>query len=337
MSFDELIEEWRIEASTASTTFHGRLLDILLEVPEVEKSVSTFRPINYQSAFSERSLSSGSLPSLDFDGVDSECSTSGPPSPDLEYLIDTNQQSNRRKRRQSSSSFVWTDNHPLASNHNVYALSETLKHRVDEVHETKTALNVFPSKRSWTRQAFLSLLHLDIPKNKTLVTSKTTYTKNNLDHTRIQPNGAREEVKNLQIKACQALHKISQPLTDKNRFDKLINEYEEIPLSRLDRHIEHKEEKPSTFQPSDMFCPLQRPPRAPTVQREIRANSAFLRIIVLEMNMRRAGKFNPAIKSRAQIVLAPRRDQIPNASVYTLGRSRGHVSSRWIGICIDDE
>ena len=61
-------------------------------------------------------------------------------------------------------------------------------------------------------------------------------------------------------------------------------------------------------------------------QREPRENSDFLRVIVLEMNMRKAGKLNEAAMGRARIWLPPR--QVGNKQ--DLG-TKG-VPRRWVGI-----
>jgi hypothetical protein len=54
-------------------------------------------------------------------------------------------------------------------------------------------------------------------------------------------------------------------------------------------------------------------------QREPRENSDWLRILVLEMNMRRSGKFSEDAESHAQVALPPRKVEDKNAST---GRSR---------------
>jgi len=63
-----------------------------------------------------------------------------------------------------------------------------------------------------------------------------------------------------------------------------------------------------------------------TRQREPRENSDFLRVIVLEMNMRKAGKLNEAAMGRARIWLPPRQ----------LGKQQDPgtegVPRRWVGI-----
>jgi hypothetical protein len=65
---------------------------------------------------------------------------------------------------------------------------------------------------------------------------------------------------------------------------------------------------------------------SPTRQREPRENSDFLRVIVLEMNMRKAGKLNDVAQGRARFWLPPRQ-----LTKQPEPESRG-VPRRWSGI-----
>lgn len=68
-------------------------------------------------------------------------------------------------------------------------------------------------------------------------------------------------------------------------------------------------------------------------QREPRENSDFLRVVVLEMNMRRSGKLREDIPTRARIYLPPR-----NSSPYRLSgdyedcEDNNTIPSRWVGV-----
>ncbi|CAO2655340.1 Nn.00g104040.m01.CDS01 [Neocucurbitaria sp. VM-36] len=71
----------------------------------------------------------------------------------------------------------------------------------------------------------------------------------------------------------------------------------------------------------------------PTVrQREPRENSNFLRVIVLEMNMRRIGKLDAKAVGKARIWLPPRKSGTSKASS---GDGAGRVPDRWIGIAAE--
>lgn len=67
-------------------------------------------------------------------------------------------------------------------------------------------------------------------------------------------------------------------------------------------------------------------------QREPRENGDFLRVVVLEMNMRREGKFEEGMGGRARIWLPPRRmSSADNEEI-----EEGRVPKRWVGVTLDD-
>ena len=68
-------------------------------------------------------------------------------------------------------------------------------------------------------------------------------------------------------------------------------------------------------------------------QREPRENSDFLRVIVLEMNMRRVGKLDAKAVGKARIWLPPRKLG-SNKPPATQGQSG--VPTRWVGAVVDD-
>jgi hypothetical protein len=68
-------------------------------------------------------------------------------------------------------------------------------------------------------------------------------------------------------------------------------------------------------------------------QREPRENSDFLRMVVLEMNMRRSGKLREDLPTRARIMLAPRKSNPYRVSGdYEDDDANDTVPSRWVGI-----
>lgn len=74
---------------------------------------------------------------------------------------------------------------------------------------------------------------------------------------------------------------------------------------------------------------------ASTRQREPRENSAFLRVIVLEMNMRRAGKLSHTAPGRARLWLPARSDasasEVEDSAGDGGGGGGGGVLRRWVG------
>ncbi|KAK3061131.1 hypothetical protein LTS18_006956, partial [Coniosporium uncinatum] len=69
--------------------------------------------------------------------------------------------------------------------------------------------------------------------------------------------------------------------------------------------------------------------------REPRENSDFLRVIVLEMNMRRSGKLDGKAGGRAKVWLPPRKMGGGGGGgiggAQESGRRRGSVPRRWVG------
>lgn len=72
-------------------------------------------------------------------------------------------------------------------------------------------------------------------------------------------------------------------------------------------------------------------------QREPRENSDFLRMVVLEMNMRRSGKLRDDIPTRARVWLPPRKVNPSRLSPYNVydDEDDGPVPQRWIGISVE--
>jgi len=68
-------------------------------------------------------------------------------------------------------------------------------------------------------------------------------------------------------------------------------------------------------------------------QREPRENSDFLRVIVLEMNMRRTGKLDAKGPLRARIWLPPRKNGEGSEVEVRAGKE---VPIRWVGLSPDD-
>ncbi|KZF26568.1 hypothetical protein L228DRAFT_264947 [Xylona heveae TC161] len=91
-----------------------------------------------------------------------------------------------------------------------------------------------------------------------------------------------------------------------------------------DRHAGHSTTDESPFVQSAEVASLV------ARQREPRENGDFLRIIVLEMNMRREGKLSDEVPGKARIWLPPRRP----TKAQTV--DDGGVPTRWIGLSLAD-
>jgi hypothetical protein len=74
-------------------------------------------------------------------------------------------------------------------------------------------------------------------------------------------------------------------------------------------------------------------PSPPVRQREPRENSDFLRVIVLEMNMRRVGKLDAKAVGKARIWLPPRK--LGSSKPPSIRNSSGGVPERWVTTLAD--
>ncbi|KAI5810958.1 hypothetical protein DFH27DRAFT_530461 [Peziza echinospora] len=80
-------------------------------------------------------------------------------------------------------------------------------------------------------------------------------------------------------------------------------------------------------QPAAQHPPLRTDEGDTPRPREPRENSDFLRVIVLEMNMRRQGKLSDTAQGKARLVLPPRRQ--PSKRTPGAARRIGEISARW--------
>jgi hypothetical protein len=71
-----------------------------------------------------------------------------------------------------------------------------------------------------------------------------------------------------------------------------------------------------------------------TRQREPRENSDFLRVIVLEMNMRREGKLDSKAGGRARVWLPPRKNG--DVTVTVVGENGSRIPGRWVGVTAEE-
>ncbi|KAK4998775.1 hypothetical protein LTR66_002075 [Elasticomyces elasticus] len=107
-----------------------------------------------------------------------------------------------------------------------------------------------------------------------------------------------------------------------------------IPLQPFSRTTGRKQKARSRPRSSPTTSPPPHPllseaGRPPTTarQRELRENSDFLRVVVLEMNMRRRGKLDEGVGGRARIWLPPRKE-----GGLDCGTHEGRVPRRWRGV-----
>jgi hypothetical protein len=83
----------------------------------------------------------------------------------------------------------------------------------------------------------------------------------------------------------------------------------------------------TTVTPDEVFAEVAAGPVAR--QRDMRENSDFIRVAVMEMMMRKNGKLDEKMPGRAKWALPPRQ---PSTKVYEIGE--GGVPVRWIATSI---
>ncbi|KAL4890219.1 hypothetical protein BDV59DRAFT_98451 [Aspergillus ambiguus] len=96
-------------------------------------------------------------------------------------------------------------------------------------------------------------------------------------------------------------------------------------------HLAGSEGRDHHLLPFDPEIPPMTRPREP------RENSDFLRMVVLEMNMRRSGKLRDDIPTRARVWLPPRRGAQHRFTPYAdeEDEEESAVPSRWVGISVE--
>ena len=103
-----------------------------------------------------------------------------------------------------------------------------------------------------------------------------------------------------------------------------------IQMQTYDRRNKSRNRRSKNTDPFSEAGRLQSP--TPTVrQREPRENSDFLRVIVLEMNMRRVGKLDAKAVGKARIWLPPRK---LGTSKLPASQNASGVPNRWIGTSV---
>ncbi|KAK2799751.1 hypothetical protein FQN51_006677 [Onygenales sp. PD_10] len=112
--------------------------------------------------------------------------------------------------------------------------------------------------------------------------------------------------------------------------------YDSSTLKRMHRNHTYEDEADDEAEDDDDDIPSSITYR----QREPRENSDFLRIVVLEMNMRRNGKLRSDMPGRAKVLLPPRTSgpyciNIDSSEVVTDSSAECRTPRRWIPVSVD--
>lgn len=326
-------------------------LDILLSPPSDNEKYSAGNESEMDTPCSVRSTSSDSMPSLEQD-MGSPCSSPFPPTPGSQRSP-----SERRHLRYSPSEDCAFD-HPLLESENESDLPE-LDNYVPKPRD------VVPTKRSASfgsfprlRSSFKSNLTASLRAIKSAAQSVSTFATPS-----VQPEDF----------LTRSLFTITPELTDDRRPPPMqdppspaLRRYlNPTPVSPAEMCVYHDHPHESTdsshacavsiqmqtyrrsrgrghkrnhfhvvsSQGRDQFSTFD--PEVPPMsrQREPRENSDFLRMVVLEMNMRRSGKLREDIPARARIWLPPRKSNPYRLTGdYEDGEDNDTIPSRWVGV-----
>lgn len=351
---DELIQEWKQEDPDVPSLYGGSPLDILLgRVDESESEYGSLVSLEQEneSSLTSRSNSSESIatmpPSLDFDDpsfVSSDWDNLSTP----ESL---GRRSLTERRERAFSSPPKEDcvlDHPL--------LHTSLEESVDmlaSAQATELASNTSPPGERF--RSFKSNLTASIQALKSAAKSFSNFSAPSvppddlLTRSLLSPSYTSEmRPKHVEGLPSPELRRYLNPhsapisptelsmhLHDAFRLDADADaQAPMIQMQTYERRSRSQKNRRSRAPTSDPFSEAGRASAIePTVrQREPRENSDFLRVIVLEMNMRRMGKLDSKAVGKARIWLPPRK--LVSGKSFTSSTTNG-VPDRWVGIAVD--
>lgn len=336
---DELIQEWKQDDSDTVSSVVGSPLDLLLgRVDESEDDYGSLQSMEHEKDLfgTSRSISSESLadipPSLDYDDPSFSSHWDNISTPDS---ISRKSLPERRERVVSSPPKEdCVLDHPLL--HFGHEEAEEIVHAnaidsVDDLPASNARFRSFKSNLTASLQAlksaaksFSNFTAPSVPPDDLLIRSLLSpkfTSEMRPKHLEELPSPALRRYLNPHQPAPISPTELSMHLHDSLLIDADADTAAPmIQMQTYDRSRGKKSSRPKR----DPFSEAGRTVR----QREPRENSDFLRVIVLEMNMRRVGKLDAKAVGKARIWLPPRR----------LGVGRGAqeqgsgVPERWVGI-----
>lgn len=346
ISMDELIQEWRQADADPGTSLTGSPLDVLLgRVDEEEDDYGSFRSDQERDSLTSRSISSESItstipPSLDPDAPSIASTWDSPSTPSFGRRSSSER---REKIVQSPPKEDCILDHPLL--HFVPEDCEEIARVAvqEDVPATSTSTARFKSFKSNLTASLQALK--SAAKSFSNFTAPSVPPDDLLTRSLLSPEFASEmRPKQMQGFPSPALRRYLNP--------------QPTPISPADMHLHGAQYLDS---PSDSSAPMiqmqtydrrsrssSRKRRSssdpsseagralsssPAVrQREPRENCDFLRVIVLEMNMRRNGKLDTKAVGKARIWLPPRKP-----CAIQPAPADGTVPNRWIAKLAEEQ
>ncbi|KAF2189065.1 hypothetical protein K469DRAFT_702792 [Zopfia rhizophila CBS 207.26] len=347
ISMDELIKEWKQDDSDASTSVTGSPLDLLLgRVDEYEEEYGSLRSIEQEKdSMTSRSISSESISSTIPPSLD-------PDAPSFTSTWDDLDTPHSMNRRISSDRKEKVVQSPPKEN---CILDHPLLHFNPEDCEEMAGLDIpdivtAPSVSTDRFKSFKSNLTASLQALKSAAKSFSNFTAPSvppddlLTRSLLSPKFTSEMRPNFDSLPSPALRRylnpqptsissteLSMQLHDALMLD--VDTDSSAPMIQMQTYDRRNRSSNRRRKASDQFSEAGRAlSPAPAVrQREPRENSDFLRVIVLEMNMRRVGKLDAKAVGKARIWLPPRKAGSSNAPSV-----QSRVPDRWVGVLAED-
>ncbi|KAF2736558.1 hypothetical protein EJ04DRAFT_412886, partial [Polyplosphaeria fusca] len=344
VSMDELIQEWKQDDSDLASSVTGSPLDLLLgRVDESEDEYGSLRSLEQEkgSFLTSRSISSESIastipPSLDPDAPSFLSAWDDAPTPDSCGRKASSER--REKVVQSPPKEDCVLDHPLL-HYNADECEEIANMDVPDI----VATSPVPTERF---KSFKSNLTASLQALKSAAKSFSNFTAPSvppddlLTRSLLSPNFTSEmRPKHLQGLPSPALRRylnpqptpISPAELSMQLHDALdLDDATMAPMIQMQTYERRNRSSSRKKRGSDPFSEAGRAasPDPAVRQREPRENGDFLRVIVLEMNMRRVGKLDAKAVGKARIWLPPRK----STSARKAPSVQSRVPDRWVGV-----
>ncbi|KAK2627195.1 hypothetical protein QTJ16_003161 [Diplocarpon rosae] len=328
LTVDAILEHTRVAEKQLGLLLGRKSLDDLLSPPDADDEV-TESETGCESVLSSRTISSESVPSLEADGSVSEAS---PPSGSLTttgYGSRGRRPTRRRMQFHSLPLLEPSESHPLSEgdvnelDFRVFQTPQQEQERQDTGPEPrrKSAFksNLTASLRA-LRSAAKSFSSLTAP----MITPDDFLTRSIISLNPQVPF-TDERMPRLEDTPTPALRRYLNPTTNapSEAHISASIQMQTYKVSRSGKarspNVISRRTQPSTEELIDMTGPFVR-------QRDMRENSDFIRVAVMEMLMRKRGKLDEQKPGRARWALPPRK---PSGSYEISGNG---IPARWVAI-----
>jgi hypothetical protein len=344
---DELIQEWKQDGSNTPPSVVGSPLDLLLgRVDESEDEYGSLQSMEQEKDMfsTSRSISSESLatmpPSLDFDDPSYSSHWDNLSTPDS-----ISRKSLPERRERVVSSPPKEDcilDHPLLHygpeesediiTADVTEMIESLPATTERFKSFKSNLTASLQALKSAAKSFSNFTAPSVPPDDFLTRSILSPKFTSEMRPKLVDGLPSPELRRyLNPHAPISPTELSMQLHDALMIDADADTHAPmIQMQTYDRRGRSKSRRRSSDPYSEAGRALSLPPTVR--QREPRENCDFLRVIVLEMNMRRVGKLDAKAVGKARIWLPPRK---PGASKAPAPHSTSGVPDRWTGVVAD--